>query len=653
MRHHHLLRRTWHAIYKPLILIVFLTVIFLGYNNYLLDRTAENLYFILDQSKTAESPPDLKVFDILLDHLIAQSAAGQNFTSADQFINLEFSRSLIDNIKNTAQAEDLTALIAQNISLYNTKKNKVLVFFDRIARKIIAIQDGLITSFFKMFFPPQDQKLTQKQLAQYYQAIELQKAWRLQEAVKAFQSFIQDFPRTKEARLARIYLGSCYQAQGEIKRARDIYIAVAKQFPFSAEAAIAKRLIMTIQEFSPRIETLKKRILLGDSSVSSYFQIASMYMALKSYREAKSYFNQLLELNPEKDMRGKVQFCIAWIDKTRGNFTEALKLFEEQEKTLGAEAAHQILNIKFEKFEILKRMGRTEEAMQIITELGARARDTKVASLATFIEGHTYLYELHDPQKAKDAFARLGKSFKDDYLAAQVEKNAPALVSSYHTERAFGYLAKRNLASALLEFDAGIKNNADDAVAYAGKAMVYLLQNKRDEAFTLAKKALSIDAKKLYPHMVMGFIYFMQESYDEAIAEFSRVVDIRPDYAQGHYALGVLYEFVFQYNSAITEYKNAISLKPDYAEAHNNLGHAWWFIGEFARAGGEFKEALSVNPYYVEAHYNLGLFYRIIGDTAKAKQEFENVLRLDSSFNEARLNLDDIAREERLGAVVR
>ena len=108
-------------------------------------------------------------------------------------------------------------------------------------------------------------------------------------------------------------------------------------------------------------------------------------------------------------------------------------------------------------------------------------------------------------------------------------------------------------------------------VSLANLAAIQLELQKREEAETNLKKALSAAPDDAYSLSLMGMLRFQQGRYDDAFDALSRSAQLDPKNAETQNYLGITLSQKGQGEAAETALRKAVLLNPNYAGAHHNL----------------------------------------------------------------------------------
>jgi adenylate cyclase len=199
-----------------------------------------------------------------------------------------------------------------------------------------------------------------------------------------------------------------------------------------------------------------------------------------------------------------------------------------------------------------------------------------------------------------------------------INKSATDNIEAYKFYRKGRYFwdkrTKESFDSAEDYYDRAIALDPDYALAYSGKADLYIYNQKgltQLEAIPIAKvyinKALSLDSTLSEAMTTLGFI---QSNFDY-------------DWAQAKSTL-----------------LKALSINMNYPTAHLFYGNVLQYSGENTQQGiREIKKALSLDPLSTNLNYVLGRNFYYAREYDSAYEQLRKTLALDAKFSLARGNL--------------
>ena len=132
---------------------------------------------------------------------------------------------------------------------------------------------------------------------------------------------------------------------------------------------------------------------------------------------------------------------------------------------------------------------------------------------------------------------------------------------------------KDDNAEAKKLFQRAIKLDLNFATPCAGLAFAHLAdiflgytESRAEsvaEAFSAARKAVSLDDKDPVAHWAMGRVHSYRGKHDAAIAELERALDLNPSFAPAYFGLGFALTFSGRAEDAISQFEKALRLSPN------------------------------------------------------------------------------------------
>ena len=120
---------------------------------------------------------------------------------------------------------------------------------------------------------------------------------------------------------------------------------------------------------------------------------------------------------------------------------------------------------------------------------------------------------------------------------------------------------------------------------------MYYKERKLDSAFTLFKKALSLNPGSAGAYNNVGLIYYQENDYTDAIPYFRQALAINPEYITASLNLASAYMLTSKADSAIEQLTSVIHLDNRNITAYENLSKAYYQKGEKAQAIATLKKA--------------------------------------------------------------
>lgn len=169
---------------------------------------------------------------------------------------------------------------------------------------------------------------------------------------------------------------------------------------------------------------------------------------------------------------------------------------------------------------------------------------------------------------------------------------------------------------------------------------VYSFQNNRlEDAMSILKKALQIDARCLPALQILGLINAQQSNYSKATEYFSKAVKVSPNDATLHYNLAKSLSMSGLEEKALHHLQITLKLAPGNPEAWLNYGNSLFALMRKEDALVAIDEALTINPHYVEALVSRAAVLKELQDYELAIDAAQRAININNTFPPAWSNL--------------
>lgn len=236
----------------------------------------------------------------------------------------------------------------------------------------------------------------------------------------------------------------------------------------------------------------------------------------------------------------------------------------------------------------------------------------------------------------QDAEIKKSKRLIDVDHAAEAMAPIEAAIKQYPEESDLyyylGYAQIKNnqLDAAAKSFDAGIAKDPKEAINYAGKGHLSMLQNRPADAKVNLDKALDISkSKKPYVLKAVAEAYLTNAKFaGDAVALLLKAKAIKND-AETEILLGQAYLLQNQAGSAVSSYENAAAMEPKNGKPFYKIGMI------YARPNPDesqkfFEKAVAADPEFTHAYDELIDIYYQKKEVDKAIQAAEQFQKLSS-----------------------
>jgi tetratricopeptide (TPR) repeat protein len=346
--------------------------------------------------------------------------------------------------------------------------------------------------------------------------------------------------------------------------------------------------------------------------------------------------------------------------------------------------------------EIVKKIVTTLKLQLTLQEQGhvVRKHTDNLEAYDAFLRGQEYYYRLTkeaniqgrqmfekaielDPQYA-EAYAFLGNTYWMEWAfrwsadpqtlerALALAQQALALNDSLptaHSLLSYVYTAKQQYDQAIAEGERAVALDPNDAISYAGQALVlnfagrpeealrsveqamrlnprcppwyffqmgwaYSMTGRYAEAIATQKEVISRDPNSSFAHLNLAWSYWWQwiaqqspaaQTLEPAVAAGQRALALNDSYHGNHMILGFIYLWQQQYEQALTEMERAVALAPTEAWSYAALAEVLSQMGKVEDALEAAAQALRLKPEIVDIYLDsVGAAYYLAGRPEEA-----------------------------------
>ncbi|HET9054724.1 MAG TPA: tetratricopeptide repeat protein, partial [Cyclobacteriaceae bacterium] len=236
----------------------------------------------------------------------------------------------------------------------------------------------------------------------------------------------------------------------------------------------------------------------------------------------------------------------------------------------------------------------------------------------------------------QDAEIKKSKRLIDVDHASEAMAPIEAAIKQYPEEAYLYYhlgyaqLKNNQFDAAAKSFDAGIKLDAKEALNYAGKGHLSMVQNRPADAKVNLDKALDMTKSKKVPVLkAVAEAYLTHKKFAaDAVALLLKAKSIKND-AEIELLLGDAYVLQNQGGSAVSAYENAAAMDPKNGKPYHKIGII------YARTNPEvsqknFEKAVAADPEFTYAYDELIDIYYQKKEVDKAIDAAEKFQKLSS-----------------------
>jgi len=202
-------------------------------------------------------------------------------------------------------------------------------------------------------------------------------------------------------------------------------------------------------------------------------------------------------------------------------------------------------------------------------------------------------------------------------------------------------------AKADLDRALSLKPNYSDA--YAVQSIMAVVQNEKDKALDLARKAVEADPNSAAARVAMSYAQQARFDLEGARASLQEAVKVEPNNALAWARLAEVQSSFGELDKSLMSAKKAVELDPSVARTYTVLGFAYLTQVKTKEARETFERAIELDQADYLPRLGLGLAKIRDGDLREGGQEIEVAASLDPNNSLVRSYLGKVYYEEKRG----
>jgi Tfp pilus assembly protein PilF len=183
------------------------------------------------------------------------------------------------------------------------------------------------------------------------------------------------------------------------------------------------------------------------------------------------------------------------------------------------------------------------------------------------------------------------------------------------------------------------KEDPGDPRFLAYRASRLLAVGRFDEAGADIQQALKLDPGYSEAHGLQAIIFVVQNERENALESAQKAVKTGPTSATAHIALSYAQQAGFDLEGARASVEKAVNLDAFNALAWARLAELWASFGRLGKSLEAAKKAVEINPDLSRTQMVLGFAYLTQVKTAESRAAFEKAIKLDEADPLSRLGL--------------
>lgn len=186
---------------------------------------------------------------------------------------------------------------------------------------------------------------------------------------------------------------------------------------------------------------------------------------------------------------------------------------------------------------------------------------------------------------------------------------------------------------------AAVPEDVSDSRFFTYRAELLLSVGRVDEAKVDIDKALWLMPGNSHAIALQSIIAVVQNKKEMALSLAKKAVETDPDSAAARIALSYALQANFDLQGALNSLKDSVKLEPENALAWARLSEMWLSFGNMNEALNAANKAVALNPNLARTQTVLGFAYLTQIKTKMSKDAFERAIELDQADPLPRLGL--------------
>jgi tetratricopeptide (TPR) repeat protein len=216
-------------------------------------------------------------------------------------------------------------------------------------------------------------------------------------------------------------------------------------------------------------------------------------------------------------------------------------------------------------------------------------------------------------------------------LLARQKWPAKAMAQLY-LQRGEGYVRLQQLQNARPDFEAAVKYDPSNAVAWGEGSYVYTQLGDADRGLQSADQALRLNPNYGVALLARAFALNQKGQADEAIATINRNIALNPNIPSNYIVRANAFAGKGDTDRALADLDRVIKLIPQDPAGYNNRCWVLTARGDLDNALSDCNQALKLDPNHAVSYSNRGIIFFQKGDLDRALADFGQAIRLDPLY---------------------
>ena len=223
----------------------------------------------------------------------------------------------------------------------------------------------------------------------------------------------------------------------------------------------------------------------------------------------------------------------------------------------------------------------------------------------------------HENEKSKSELTILTEKINKDSTNANL-----------FNQRALLYVYENKVNEALGDINKALQIDNKNSEYFVTLSDIYLKMGEAGKCNNALNKAISLDEKNNSAILKAAELNLLIKNYDRTFELVDKALKLDNINPIAYYIKGYTYLELKDTAKAIRNFQFAIDQKQDYYKAYLQLGVLYLARNDI-RAIGYYENALKVNSQSIEALYGIAMYYQNNNQYQKALDKYTEILKID------------------------
>ena len=200
---------------------------------------------------------------------------------------------------------------------------------------------------------------------------------------------------------------------------------------------------------------------------------------------------------------------------------------------------------------------------------------------------------------------------------------------------------KGQFEKAIRYYSTIIKNNPENYVAYAGRALAYEqlspkepgdLKKNKELAVRDYQQAISLNYRRPELFNNLGAAYIDQGKYEDALSQLNQALGLRPNYFMALLNRAVAYSKQGKMGQALVDFSEAERLNPQSPLLYLNRGLAEFAAGYYEAAAQDYSQLIDLQPSNPRPYLERGRTLMKMEAYQNAMDDFQKAIALSPNY---------------------